>query len=562
MSKRAGLALILVAAALFLVLNRTAYKGYFQDDDLDTLSWTQFVPAGTYFSYLVTPRFSAINFRPMGHLYYFIMESVFGLDFPKYLIPLHVLHLVNIWLFWLLARKLGLGPLAASAGAFLFGFHAVLTDAWWKPMYVFDILTTAFCLASLLLYMGNRWVLSLIAFWLAYKSKEVAVALPVVLACYELFLGEKRWKRLIPFFATAVLFGVQALTQQPQEGADYQLHLAPAAQAATIGFYSSQLFFLPYAALALVILPFLIRDRRLWFGFAAACLFLAPLLLLPGRLYAVYWYLPLTGVALMFATLADGPYRLAVPIFLALWIPWDFTHFRETRRIDEDRERLNRAYVGEVVKFTNAQPGQTLWVYDNLPDGFHRWGVNGALVFACQRRDIRMMHLNAPGAEEFIQSGDAVWLHWAEREHELYIIRYPRVRGAASYLTMELGAPASQLVSGWYGLEPGVFRWTKPKARATLERPAGAYEFELVANIMPAQVANHHTVDFRVLANGQVLGRHAFIQPGWQTVRWPIPDAPAGQVEIEFHTSPPYRSSKGDPRIFGVAVKSFGFVPR
>ncbi|HKX00591.1 MAG TPA: hypothetical protein VJN43_22820 [Bryobacteraceae bacterium] len=307
MSKRAGLALVLAAAALFLILNRTAYKGFFQDDDLDTLSRTQFIPADTYLTYLVSPRFYTFNFRPAGHFYYFLMHSGFGLDFPKYLVPLHALHLLNIWLLWLLARKLGLGPLASGAAAFLFGFHAVLTDAWWKPMYVFDILTTVFCLGSLLLYLYDRWLLSLIAFWLAYKSKEIAAALPAVLLCYELLLGERRWKRLIPLFAVSVLFGLQAPSHQPEQGADYQLRLSLRAQISTIGFCTSQLFFLPFAAFALVILPFMVRDRRLWFGFAAACLFLAPLLLLPGREFAVYWYLPITGVALMFGAPAESP---------------------------------------------------------------------------------------------------------------------------------------------------------------------------------------------------------------------------------------------------------------
>jgi hypothetical protein len=236
MSKRAGLALVLAAAALFLVLNRAAYKGYFQDDDLDTLGWTRFIRAGTYLTDLASPRWSTSNFRPAAHLYYFVMERGFGLDFPKYLIPLHALHLLNIWLLWLFARKLGLGWMAASAGAFFFGFHAVLFDAWWKPMYVFDVLCTTLCLLSLLLYAGNRWILSLAAFWLAYKSKELAVMLPAVLACYELLLGEKRWKRLIPFFAVSLWFGLQAFLH-PLQDSDYAIRLALGAQAKTIGFY-------------------------------------------------------------------------------------------------------------------------------------------------------------------------------------------------------------------------------------------------------------------------------------------------------------------------------------
>src|SRR5690348_7062647 len=186
----------MAAAVLFLILNRAAYKGFFQADDLDTLGWASLAPVGVFLKGLVSLRFSPTNFRPTGYFYYHAMAATAGFDFPKYLIPLHVAHLLNVWLLWLAARHLDLGPVAASAGAFFFGFHAVLFDAWWKPMFVFDILCTTFCLLTLLLYLTNRWLLSLLAFWLAYKSKELAIALPAVLLCYEMFLGEKRWKRL------------------------------------------------------------------------------------------------------------------------------------------------------------------------------------------------------------------------------------------------------------------------------------------------------------------------------------------------------------------------------
>src|SRR2546425_4948002 len=139
MSKRAGLALILATAALFLILNRAAYKGYFQDDDLSTMAWTWYVDAPAFFKGLLSPRVSMNNFRPTGHLYYQVMVRRFGLEFPAYLIPLHVAHLLNIGMLWMLARKLGFGLPASSAGAFFFGFHAALFDSWWKPMYVFDV---------------------------------------------------------------------------------------------------------------------------------------------------------------------------------------------------------------------------------------------------------------------------------------------------------------------------------------------------------------------------------------------------------------------------------------
>src|SRR5438046_10191882 len=67
--------------------------------------------------------------------------------------------------------------------------------------------------------------------WLAFKSKELAIMLPVVLLCYEHWLGKRHWKRLIPFFAVSLLFGIQALaTVGTHTGTEYALHFNVLAQ--------------------------------------------------------------------------------------------------------------------------------------------------------------------------------------------------------------------------------------------------------------------------------------------------------------------------------------------
>ena len=45
------------------------------------------------------------------------MSRAFALDFSKYLLPLHLVHLLNVWLLWMLLRRLGCSMFAASAGA-------------------------------------------------------------------------------------------------------------------------------------------------------------------------------------------------------------------------------------------------------------------------------------------------------------------------------------------------------------------------------------------------------------------------------------------------------------
>src|SRR5437868_2758077 len=137
MPKHRGLILFALLAAAFLILNRGAYQGYFADDDLDNLSWTRLGPSVEYLKGVATPRFFENNFRPVGHFYFRAVEAAFGLDFPKYVAVLHAIHLFNVWLIWLLARRLGATPFSAGAGAVFFAIHMALFDAVWKPMYVF-----------------------------------------------------------------------------------------------------------------------------------------------------------------------------------------------------------------------------------------------------------------------------------------------------------------------------------------------------------------------------------------------------------------------------------------
>jgi hypothetical protein len=203
MSKRAGVLCFLLLISLFLAVNAGAYRGYFQSDEADNIGWTPLGRKVDYLKALVSPRFQVNNFRPVGHFYFREASNYFGLDFWKYVAVIHLFHFLNIWLIWVLARRLGAPPLAAAAGCLLFALHMALFDAFWKPMYVFDVLCGTFCLLSMAFYFERRgalnWSLSFIAFWLAYRSKELAVMLPLVLAGYEFWFGKRNWKPLAPF---------------------------------------------------------------------------------------------------------------------------------------------------------------------------------------------------------------------------------------------------------------------------------------------------------------------------------------------------------------------------
>ncbi len=423
MTKRAGAALLLATAVLFLIANRAAYKGYFQDDELNNIAWTRDIPVIDYVKAILTPRFFENNFRPVGHFYFREMSLLNGLDFPRYLPVLHLAHLLNVWMVWLIASHLGIGPLPASLGTLFFAFDMAAFDIYWKPMYVFDLFCATFCLLAIFLYMRRRYVLAFCAFWLAYKSKELAVMLPVLLACYEFWFAQDRsWKRLAPFFAASIVFGLQALFLNPNTDNDYTFRFTLAAFWKSLIFYASRILLIPYAGFALIALPLLVRDRRLWFGAATMAWFFVPLLFLPGRLFAAYCYLPLAGFALMAATIASIPQLTPVVALLCiLWIPLNFTHLRKNRRDTLAADADARIYVTALQTFRQTSKAPRAFLYDGLPAKFNWWGVDGALRFLYGYPGPELRAASEPQPSG---SGPAVLLKWDPATHKLAVVAF------------------------------------------------------------------------------------------------------------------------------------------
>ena len=412
MSKRSGLILFTLLAALFLIVNRGAYSGYFQDDEIDNLSWAPYLSTMDFVKGALTPRFQPNNFRPVGHYYFHAAEQLFGLDFPKYVAVIHAIHLLNVWLLWLLARRLGATPFAAGAACAFFAFHMALFDNFWKPMYVFDILCATFCLLSLLCFARQRWVLSFAAFWLAYKSKELAVMLPVVLACYEIWFGQRRWKPLAPFFLASLCFGIQGMLLNPNRDNDYTFRFTAAALAKTSAFYAGRVFFVPYLGFAVPLFALVARNRRTWFGLAMMGLFFFPMLFLPGRIFSAYCYVPFTGMAIALTGLAESTAPPAMAAFLLLWLLMNLHELRLRRRETLAKDDEARAWITTAGRFVGTQPPVDTFVFFGAPAGFHRWGVEGALKYFFRRNDLVIFSIDEPEASQLLRTKRVAVLTW------------------------------------------------------------------------------------------------------------------------------------------------------
>jgi hypothetical protein len=549
--------LFLAMMLLFLIANRGAYEGYFQNDDLDNISWTPFTPLATYAREVVSPRLSPVNFRPVGHFYFRVLASVAGLRFPWYVAGIHALHFVNVWLLYLLMRRVAADRFTSGAAALFFAFHMALFDAYWKPMYVFDVLCALFALLCLHAWMRRRWVLSFVCFWLAYKSKEVAVMLPAVLACYEFSLGERKWKPLIAFFAASLGMGIQGLFFNPNAGNDYTLRLTAAGLWSAARFYAAQVLLIPYAGFALLALPLAVRHKRAWFGLAMAMLTLAPMLLLTNRLYAAYLYLPLAGLALAFPPLTSRRAQALATAAFLVWIPFNHGRLRENRRAALTIAQENRAYVEAVGKVVGADREVRTFVYDGAPSAMSRWGVEGAIRYFAGPGEL---HIYSVADRDYARAFAAErfgLLVWDARHRRLQSMRRAPGTTGASYIGFDGLVPIGQLAAGWFPPE-GAFRWIQPHAAARLYRPPRARRFELAVNAGPGLIADLGKTEVEVRIDGAVAGRATFAKPGLQTVWWTLAAAPAGDVNVEFRVAPAYRPP-GDPRLLGIAITGFGF---
>ena len=548
----------LAMACLFLVANRGAYKGYFSDDDLDNLVQTRRAEPAAFVDALLSPKFNPDNFRPVGHFFYKALGATAGLNFKVYVAVLHSLHLVNVWMVWLLLRRLGAPLFGAGAGALLFAFHMACFDAYWKPMFVFDVLCATFLLVTILLYLRGHWLLAVVPYWLAYKSKEPAVTLPAFLLAYEYICGERRWQRVLPFALVAGLFTGQAMLYNRGSNNDYSLRFTSHAFFKTFAFYSSKVLLLPYVGVLLIPIAWFVKDKRVRLGLATIALLMGPMWFLPGRMFAVYLYVPLIGAAIAMAFLAERWKPAWIVLFFLIWIPGNHYILRKERAAALTIAFENRPYVEALGEFLRQQPYIRTVIFDGGPPAMNRWGIEGAMHWFQPSPDLRICDLADEQSREFLQARNLAIISWDRPRRKL--VTATRLNDPdPSSIVMATGNPVWLFGDGWYPLESG-FRWMQPKATARLRRPSAAREFYLRINLGPVQFQAQGPIQMEVLLNGRSLGLRTYDKADWIERRWTIPPETPENVEVTLRAPRPFQASNGDPRIFGAAVAAFGFV--
>lgn len=402
---------------LFALENYRAYRDYFKRDDFYTLGWTPLLSWSAYAKAWLTWRFQPDNFRPVAHSYYHLMNSAAHFSYKPWVAGVQLLVIASAVLLWFVLAEMGLRPAARAVGCALLLLHPSLFDAYWKPMYVFDTSCAFFLLVSLLAWMRNRWLVSLIAFYTAYRCKEVAVMFPVVLLGYEFLLGQRRVKRLLPFFAVSICFGIQAMLfnrSAPQTA--YTMLFNAHSLSITLPFYMHTALGFAWSGVLVSALLLAARTRSAYFGLLAFWVLLIPLLFLPGRLFDVYTYVPMTGLAIAVASVLSQP-RIpdrAIVACVLIWAVFPFLKMRTWSRDELGASAGMHSYVQQLQRIVEKRPAAArTYIYGALPAEMDRFSVQ-AIITNLTRTNAVVVSRDEAGVLVPDDSGSALLLDWDE----------------------------------------------------------------------------------------------------------------------------------------------------
>ncbi len=157
------------------------------------------------------------NFRPVGlHLYYYIIQTLFGSEPRIYHIIRIMILALNVTLLTVMLMRLSKSNVLVLASAFLFITRVCHFDSvFWSCVQ--DPVAAMFILLSLIYYIKpagiTARIISIFFFVLAILSKEVAVVFPALLLAYEYLFEEGFWsdlgrviKKILPYAVITFIF--------------------------------------------------------------------------------------------------------------------------------------------------------------------------------------------------------------------------------------------------------------------------------------------------------------------------------------------------------------------
>jgi hypothetical protein len=327
-------------------------------------------------------------YRPMGGVVYVAVYRLLGFHPMPFRVVCFALLLGNLALLYSVCLRLTGRREIALLATLLVSYHAWLVDLYYSTGTIYELLCFAFYFGALRYYLGIRrtgaalnwrqWAVFLALYVCALNSKELAVTLPLAVACYECIWHGRKWDirgALIPALLTVPyvigkLTGPQSLAANPA----YRPALSAARYLHTFHLYLNVLFYQDHffrdahetlllaAMLALAVWR---RSRPLLFAWCFVLFSVLPFIFVP-HYSGFFLYLPMAGWALYIATVLVmlreriGPAVPAAALFLAVALALGPLHARESRKSMRVFLSARLPTVEAIAELERSQPALPL----------------------------------------------------------------------------------------------------------------------------------------------------------------------------------------------------------
>ena len=111
----------------------------------------------------------------------------------------------------------------------------------------------------------------------------------------------------------------------------------------------------------------------------------------------------------------------AIAVFFVLWLPFDIHWLNLQRDVTLRQDGDAREWITTLGRFAQTGPLAGGFVYSGLPEGFHTWGMEGAVKYFYRVLDVTIPVIDSPEAGERLRSGRARILTWDGTRHRLEI---------------------------------------------------------------------------------------------------------------------------------------------
>ena len=402
---------IFIFTSLFFAKSLT---NYFGGDDWFHLNISQISNFSEFLNFFnpIPNSQSAAFYRPLSiQFFFFIIQSLFGLRPFFYHLPIYLMFLGTIYLFYQLLKKLNFSQNQTNLTIIFYALSATHFTQLYFISANQEIMMVFFVLLYLLLGLNGRKIWSQIFILLAFLSKDKAIVAPIILLLIKLteeknslkIISLKWFKKFLLKNCDLIISGVLVLIylyirfflfhSPGLKDQSYQLNFSPKLILNSFYFYCWWLLGAPeliqdYMPKIYTFLPRFFSDlgeqgkmiialginflitllfllwvnwRKFWgaanwqknlYGFAFLLLGLLPVIFLPQHKFTIQLGLPMLGMAILLSLLINSEKRKWLAIFaITLFLIFNFVTIKITEKTNYSCQRSKIS--GKVVNYFN-----------------------------------------------------------------------------------------------------------------------------------------------------------------------------------------------------------------